>query len=234
MHTSLSLFDFLEISLSNENMFFVCCSWCAPWFVFVFGLRNFRQICTFILRSHHTQGWWNTSCKSLLLLRGPQAKKYMLDADAMAKGPSDVSILLIDEHIIGSLKTIYYMAPPFLAGGTLFRADCHLNYHVPRGWDLKLPPGDASQTSSFLETETWIEGIAATAHVPTMVLKRFSRKPWFQPGGWELLGQSCSSRRSTLDEQSFLFIDVKIIRRLTLKLVDVGVSLGGIGGRKHM
>lgn len=107
MHTSLSLFDFLEISLSNENMFFVCCSWCAPWFVFVFALRKFRQICTFILRSHHAQGWWNTSCKSLLLLRGPQTKKYMLDADAMAKGPSDVSILLIDEHIIASLKTIY-------------------------------------------------------------------------------------------------------------------------------
>ena len=107
-------------------------------FVFVFGLRNLWQICTFILRSHHTQGWWNTSCKSLWLLRGPQTKKYMLDVDAMAKGPSDVSILLIDEHIIGSLKTIY--------GSTL-----------PRWWDPvsgRLPSKLSCSKGLRLETTT--------------------------------------------------------------------------------
>ena len=35
-------------------------------------------------------------------------------------------------------------------------------------------------------------------------------------------------------EQSFFFIDVKICQEVDIEMVDVGISLGGVGGRRHM
>ena len=96
--------------------------------------------------------------------------------------------------------------------------------------------GAASAT--FKKKKTWLNGTPFVWH---RILPLWKVK-W---GGWRFgrrvvvilqigLVQATAPRSQILSWAEFFFIDVKICQEVDIVMVDVGISLGGVGGRRHM